>query len=127
METERAGTNTVLSILAVCVLLGALSLAIAGNLEPGSAPAPTMHTLDEIYSGGIPTGRRDHKPLTITKECGKATPLIYKMLVDNENITHLDLKFYRTGAGGVEQHYFTIRLENARVCGISSPKSGEEM
>src|ERR1043165_4020450 len=58
-------------------------------------------------ASGLPTGKRQHKPLVITKEIDKATPLLYKALVTNETLTSFVLNFYQpsshAGAGiGVE-------------------------
>ncbi len=38
-------------------------------------------------ASGLPTGKRQHGPLTITKEVDKSTPLIYSAMVNNENIS----------------------------------------
>lgn len=50
METRRARTRVVVSMLVLGGLLGFCLYAIAGDLEPNDPPAPTMHTLDEIYA-----------------------------------------------------------------------------
>ncbi len=39
---------------------------------------------DTDTSSGLPTEARQHKPVTITKEVDKASPLIYKALCTNE-------------------------------------------
>ncbi|MCB1185762.1 type VI secretion system tube protein Hcp [bacterium] len=41
-------------------------------------------------ASGLPTGKRQHKPLTITKELDKSTPLLYNILVNNENISEVE-------------------------------------
>jgi type VI secretion system secreted protein Hcp len=74
-------------------------------------------------ASGLPTGKRQHQPLVITKEVDKATPLLYRALVDNENITTFRLDFYRPSiiggsGGGTEQQYFTIELVNANIASI---------
>jgi type VI secretion system secreted protein Hcp len=74
-------------------------------------------------ASGLPTGKRMHKPLMITKELDKATPLLYNLLVNNENITEWKLQFWTpqikgaTGVGSEVQHY-TIELVNANVASI---------
>jgi prepilin-type processing-associated H-X9-DG protein len=55
-------------------------------------------------ASGLPTGKRQHKPMVITKEWDKATPLLMQALVSNENITELptgevELNFTVTGEG----------------------------
>ncbi len=71
-------------------------------------------------ASGLPTGKRQHKPITITKCVDKATPLLYNVLVNNENLTTVTFRFYRTaGDGGVEQ-YYTVELVNAAIAGIES-------
>ncbi len=75
-------------------------------------------------ASGLPTGKRMHKPLVITKEIDKASPLLYTMLVNNENITEWELQFWtpslnsRTGFGAEKQHY-TVKLTNANIADIS--------
>src|SRR5829696_8166488 len=56
-------------------------------------------------ASGLPTGKRMHKPFVITKELDKSTPLLYNVLVNNENITEWELQFWtpqisaRSGTG----------------------------
>ena len=38
-------------------------------------------------ASGLPTGKRSHKPLTITKQIDAASPLLYNACVTNENLT----------------------------------------
>lgn len=74
-------------------------------------------------STGLPTGKRQHKPFVITKELDKATPLLYQLLVNNENITEWELQFWTpkisaaSGVGSEVQHY-TVKLFNAKICDI---------
>jgi len=50
MKTKRAFVKLVLT-LSVLALVAVLSLNVgAGSLEPSASPAPTMHTLGEVYN-----------------------------------------------------------------------------
>jgi type VI secretion system secreted protein Hcp len=75
-------------------------------------------------ASGLPTGKRMHKPFVITKEVDKSTPLLYNVLVNNENITEWELQFWtanlksRTGTG-TEKQYYTVKLTNANISDIS--------
>jgi type VI secretion system secreted protein Hcp len=71
-------------------------------------------------ASGLPTGKRQHKPLTVTKELDKSTPLLMNVLVNNENITDLELRFWQPSASGQEVQHYTIQLVNASVAGIRS-------
>ena len=66
-------------------------------------------------ASGLPTGKRQHSPVRITKRIDRSTPLLYVALVNNENLTDVTIKFYRTGSTGGEQQYYTITLVNAAV------------
>jgi type VI secretion system secreted protein Hcp len=75
-------------------------------------------------ASGLPTGKRMHKPMVITKELDKASPLLYNALCNNENIPTWKLQFWtpqlRASAGvGNEVQHFTIELLNANIASIS--------
>jgi hypothetical protein len=59
MKTKDKSMKVVTCILALAGLLGILTLATAGNLEPNAPPGPTMKTLDEIYDAVIGVSQRE--------------------------------------------------------------------
>ena len=75
-------------------------------------------------ASGLPTGKRMHKPMVITKELDKSSPLLQNCLVNNENISEWSLEFWTpqlkaaTGTGVEVQHY-TIKLTNANIASIA--------
>ena len=71
-------------------------------------------------ASGLPTGKRMHKALIITKEIDKASPILYNIMVNNENIPKWELLFWRpqmvAKAGtGAEVQFYTIKLTNANI------------
>lgn len=71
---------------------------------------------------GLPTGKRQHKPLAIVKLIDRSTPLLYRALVINEKMTTFNLAFYVTPPGGQEVKQFTIDLVNANIFFINQVK-----
>jgi len=71
-------------------------------------------------ASGLPTGKRHHKPITITKEVDKSTPLLMNVLVTNENITQWELRFFKPSGIGKKVQYYTIQLVNASISRIHS-------
>lgn len=71
-------------------------------------------------ASGLPTGKRQHKPLVVTKYLDKATPLLYQAMVNNENLTKVLLTYYRPDRDGVPQIYYTVELRNASIADIQS-------
>lgn len=69
-------------------------------------------------ASGLPTGKRQHRPLTITKEIDEATPLLLNAMVNNENIGEWTLRFWRPSQTGKEVQFYTIELVNASICDI---------
>jgi len=75
-------------------------------------------------ASGLPTGKRMHKPIVITKELDKASPLLWNVLVTNENISEWEIQFWTpqikaaTGTGAEFQHY-RIQLVNANIASIA--------
>lgn len=69
-------------------------------------------------ASGLPTGKRQHKPISITKPIDKATPLLMHALVSNDNLPSCTLEFYRQSATGETEKYYTIKLTNASISSI---------
>ncbi len=69
-------------------------------------------------TSGQPTGKLMHKPVTITKPLDRSSPLLYTMLINNENITEWQLQFFRTSSTGTQVNHYTIRLMNSAIAGI---------
>jgi type VI secretion system secreted protein Hcp len=72
-------------------------------------------------AAGEATGKRQHHPIVLTKPVDQASPKLYSALVSNEVLNDVIVKFWRplpTGAGS-EQQYFTIKLANALIVGIT--------
>jgi type VI secretion system secreted protein Hcp len=63
---------------------------------------------------GLPSGKRVHGPMTITKEFDKASPKLYQALCTGEHLT-VTLRWYRIDKAGNEEHYFTHSLEDAII------------
>lgn len=64
---------------------------------------------------GQATGKRQHKPVVITKEVGAASPQIFQAVVTNEVIKSVLISFVEADASGTVQVVHTIRLVNATV------------
>jgi type VI secretion system secreted protein Hcp len=71
-------------------------------------------------ASGLPTGKRQHKPITVTKEIDKSTPLLMNVLTYNENVKDWELRFWQPSPSGKEVQFYTIQLVNASVAGIRS-------
>lgn len=69
-------------------------------------------------ASGLPTGKRQHKPLTITKEIDQTSPLLMNLLVNNENIPEMELGLWQFSSSRKEVQFFTIRLVNASIANI---------
>jgi type VI secretion system secreted protein Hcp len=69
-------------------------------------------------ASGLPTGKRMHKPFVITKELDKSSPLLYNILVHNENITEWELQFWQPSATGAEKQHYSVKLLNANIASI---------
>jgi type VI secretion system secreted protein Hcp len=73
---------------------------------------------------GLPSGKRIHRPMVITKELDKATPLLYAALAQNEKFTEWTLRYWRpvstATSTGSEEQYFTVNLANASISSIKA-------
>lgn len=66
-------------------------------------------------ASGLPTGKRQHRPIRVTKEIDKSSPLLYGVLCNNENLTEVVFKFWKPSPTGAEVQYYTIKLTNANI------------
>lgn len=71
-------------------------------------------------ASGLPTGKRQHRPVKITKEIDKASPLLYTVLCTNENLKEVLFKFWKPSAAGTEKQYYTIKLTNANIASMKT-------
>ncbi len=67
---------------------------------------------------GQATGRRQHSPITFTKEWGAASPQLVQAAVTNEVLRSVTFEFVKTNPTGKEIIYETITLTNATVASI---------
>lgn len=76
-------------------------------------------TIPTDPQSGQPSGQRVHRPLRVTKVFDKSSPLLYQALCTGEKLTTCELKWYRIHEGE-EQHYFTMKLEDAVAVDVQS-------
>ena len=69
-------------------------------------------------ASGLPTGKRMHKPYSVTKELDRSSPLLHQAMADNENITVWKLQFFAPGINGIEKQNYTVELFNASIADI---------
>lgn len=67
---------------------------------------------------GQASGKRQHGPITITKEWGPSSPQLFQALTTNEVLKKVLFEFYQTTPEGVEEIYYKITLTNATVSRI---------
>jgi type VI secretion system secreted protein Hcp len=78
----------------------------------------------DVHSGGA-TGRRQHKPVVITREVDSASPLLFQALVTNEVFHDAAFEFVSGINGGKHHSIHTIDLINGKIVRIThSPNSG---
>ena len=64
---------------------------------------------------GVASGRRLHRPMMITKEFDKSTPMLYQALCTGELLTEVVLDWYRMDGFGEQELYFSMHMENAMI------------
>jgi type VI secretion system secreted protein Hcp len=71
-------------------------------------------------ASGLATGKRQHKPIMITKEWDATSPQIFNALVNNELLTNVVFEFVKTDQLGHTYVYHTITLTDASVSDVKS-------
>jgi type VI secretion system secreted protein Hcp len=77
---------------------------------------------------GLASGKRQHQPLTISKEVDRSSPLLHQMQANNEVAKKWELQFWRpSSTTGQEQQIFTIRLTNAAIASVHEQSLSEDV
>jgi len=64
---------------------------------------------------GQASGKRQHQPITITKEWGASSPQIYQALVSNEVLTSVVIQFVDANGNPPKKKSHRIQLSNAII------------
>ena len=73
-------------------------------------------------ASGLPTGKRQHKPVNITKEVDKSSPILGSLFHGTDNFTYLRIEFVRASKKR-SRPIKTITLDGANVCGMKNAYS----
>jgi type VI secretion system secreted protein Hcp len=66
-------------------------------------------------STGLASGKRQHKPIVVTREPGAASPQFFTALITNEVLKSVVIRFWRVKASGVSEVQQIITLTNASI------------
>jgi type VI secretion system secreted protein Hcp len=75
-------------------------------------------------ASGLPTGKRQHKPVVITHEMAGSSPQFLNALATNEVLDEVVINFFRTERTGQEVNYYTVKLTDATVSDDKQYTSG---
>jgi len=86
------------------------------------------YSVSDAYdaASGLPSGKRQHRPIQILKEIDSATPLLFNALTQNENLTSVEIRFWKPDSSGAEVQYYTIELVNAHIVSIIPSSSSAD-
>ena len=114
-----------MALSAYLTLVGQKQGAINGSVtEKAHENSILVHAYDTLVTSprdqtsGLPTGKRVHQPITITKELDRSSVPLWNALVTNENLTTWQLSFWLTTSIEVSNHIYTVSLINASVTSI---------
>ena len=79
-----------------------------------------VKVLPDVSGHPAEGGKRQHEPITITKEVDKSSPLLYFALTHSENLPSVKIQVWRPTRTGSAAPCFTIELLNASVSRIKS-------
>lgn len=65
-------------------------------------------------SSGLPSGKRQHKPITFTMDADTSALQLTQALIRNETLS-CEFRFVRRGQDGEKSQYLTVTLTNASV------------
>ena len=69
-------------------------------------------------ASGMPTGRRVHKPVVITKDLDSSSPQFFQAAAGNETLKTVVIEFARSDPRGLETVYYKVTLTNANIASL---------
>lgn len=117
-----------------------INMYVTGETQgdiPGSVTRAGREDSIEVYgfshevvsprdsASGLPTGKRQHKPLTVTTPIDKSAPLLLHVWATNENLTMIRIDMWRPSRTGKELQFYTIELVNASIASMTVESSTE--
>jgi type VI secretion system secreted protein Hcp len=80
-------------------------------------------------ASGQASGKRQYRPLSITKDWGAASPQLFQATATNEILKSVFIEIFRSTTAGTEEVVATIRLTNATIgkyrTSVSDATSGD--
>jgi len=76
-------------------------------------------------TSGLPTGKRQHHPVTIVKQVGPSTINLLTAVSNNEIISNATLSFFKPDGTGKLAKFLTIELTNATISSYNVSSSEE--
>lgn len=68
---------------------------------------------------GLPTDGNQFRPVRVLKRVDQSSPLFVNAMAYQENLSSVQIEFYRPSRTGAEEHFYTLELLNAQVVGIT--------
>ncbi len=99
-----------------------LSMDRAGTIEVLTySDGGNRYRSGDLEDGTFILAELAHEPIVFTKPIDKTSPLLWKALDRNEPVSG-EFRFYRPDPGGTgaEQHFYTVRIEDAHVASITA-------
>ena len=76
---------------------------------------------------GLPTGKRQWKPVVATHLLGGSSPEFMFAASTNENLKSVTINFYHSDRAGKEINYYRVTLTNATVSDVKQYSSGGDV
>ncbi len=78
-------------------------------------------------ASGLPTGKRQHTPVVITKAVGASSPQFFNAVATNETLSKVVITFTQSQRDGREVTFYVVTLTNASASDIKEYTSGSSL
>ena len=68
---------------------------------------------------GLATGKKVFRPVSVVVAAGSIqTPALHSLFASNRTLTTVEIRFWQPSNSGLEVHYVTVRLTNAKILAL---------